>query len=65
MTSRNRSFIKLTCFPQSGGPGLRVLGKDVGPRAIAVQSWQSKTNNGASGSRDLRDLVALARTDFT
>ena len=37
---------------------------DVGPRAIAVQSWQNTDNNGASGSRDLRDLVVLARTDF-
>jgi V8-like Glu-specific endopeptidase len=53
-------------FPgQSGGPVFGFWDGDVGPRAIAVQSWQSKTNNGASGSRDLRDLVALARTDFT
>ena len=37
---------------------------DVGPRAIAVQSWQNASNNGASGSMDMRDLVALARTDF-
>jgi hypothetical protein len=37
---------------------------DVGPRAVAVQSWQSSSNNGASGSMDLRDLVALARSDF-
>jgi hypothetical protein len=36
----------------------------VGPRAIAVQSWHTTSNNGASGSMDMRDLVALARTDF-
>jgi hypothetical protein len=29
-----------------------------------VQSWQTNANNGASGSKDMRDLVALARTDF-
>ena len=38
---------------------------DVGPRAVAVQSWETRDNNGASGSLDLRDLVALARTDFS
>ncbi len=36
----------------------------VGPRAVAVQSWQTTANNGASGSMDMRDLVALARRDF-
>jgi len=52
-------------FPgQSGGPVFGFWDGDVGPRAIAVQSWQTSTNNGASGSMDLRDLVALARTDF-
>jgi V8-like Glu-specific endopeptidase len=52
-------------FPgQSGGPVFGFWGGDVGPRAIAVQSWQTTSNNGASGSMDMRDLVALARTDF-
>ena len=52
-------------FPgQSGGPVFGFWDGDVGPRAIAVQSWQDTSNNGASGSMDLRDLVALARTDF-
>lgn len=52
-------------FPgQSGGPVFGFWDGDVGPRAIAVQSWQTSSNNGASGSMDLRDLVALARTDF-
>ena len=35
-----------------------------GPRAVAVQSYQNASNNGASGGRALRDLVAQARTDF-
>ncbi len=52
-------------FPgQSGGPMFGFWEGDVGPRAIAVQSWQNSSTNGASGSRALRDLVALARTDF-
>lgn len=52
-------------FPgQSGGPVFGFWAGDVGPRAVAVQSWQNTSNNGASGSMDMRDLVALARTDF-
>ncbi len=52
-------------FPgQSGGPVFGFWDGDVGPRAVAVQSWQNSSNNGASGSMDMRDLVALARTDF-
>jgi V8-like Glu-specific endopeptidase len=52
-------------FPgQSGGPMFGFWDGDVGPRAVAVQSWQTSSNNGASGSMDMRDLVALARTDF-
>ncbi|BFU95667.1 MAG: hypothetical protein NTNFB02_23890 [Nitrospira sp.] len=52
-------------FPgQSGGPVFGFWDGDVGPRAVAVQSWQTTSNNGASGSMDMRDLVALARTDF-
>ena len=49
---------------QSGGPVFGFWEGDVGPRAIAVQSWQTSSNNGASGSMDMRDLVALARTEF-
>jgi V8-like Glu-specific endopeptidase len=49
---------------QSGGPVFAFWDGDVGPRAIAVQSWQTTSNNGASGSMDMRDLVALARTEF-
>jgi hypothetical protein len=53
-------------FPrQSGGPMFGFWDGDVGPRAVAVQSWETRDNNGASGSRDLRDLVARARTDFS
>ncbi len=56
---------KADVFPgQSGGPMFGFWTGDVGPRAVAVQSWQSSSNNGASGSMDLRDLVALARTNF-
>lgn len=56
---------KADVFPgQSGGPMFGFWDGDVGPRAIAVQSWQTTSNNGASGSMDMRDLVALARTDF-
>lgn len=52
-------------FPgQSGGPVFGFWAGDVGPRAIAVQSWQLTSNNGASGSMDMRDLVVQARTDF-
>lgn len=52
-------------FPgQSGGPVFGFWAGDAGPRAIAVQSWQNTSNNGASGSMDMRDLVARARTDF-
>ena len=52
-------------FPgQSGGPVFGFWDGDVGPRVIAVQSWQNNTNNGASGSMDMRDLVARARTEF-
>lgn len=52
-------------FPgQSGGPVFAFWAGDVGPRAVAVQSWQTAANNGASGSMDMRDLVARARTDF-
>ena len=49
---------------QSGGPIFAFWDGDVGPRAVAVQSWQNSSDNGASGSMDMRDLVALARTDF-
>jgi V8-like Glu-specific endopeptidase len=53
-------------FPgQSGGPVFAFWEGDVGPRAVAVQSWQTSSNNGASGSMDMRDLVAQARTDFS
>ena len=52
-------------FPgQSGGPVFGFWSGEVGPRAIAVQIWQNSTDNGASGSMDMRDLVALARTEF-
>jgi V8-like Glu-specific endopeptidase len=56
---------KADVFPgQSGGPVFGFWDGDVGPRVIAVQSWQNSSNNGASGSMDMRDLVAKARTEF-
>jgi V8-like Glu-specific endopeptidase len=56
---------KADVFPgQSGGPVFGFWSGDVGPRAVAVQSWQTSSNNGASGSTDMRDLVARARTEF-
>lgn len=52
-------------FPgQSGGPLFGWWDGDVGPRAVAVQSWQTSSTNGASGGMDLRDLVARARSEF-
>jgi len=57
---------KADVFPgQSGGPVFGFWAGDVGPRAVAVQSWQTSSNNGASGSMDMRDLVVRARTDFS
>lgn len=56
---------KADVYPgQSGGPIFGFWEGDVGPRAVAVQSWHNPHNNGASGSMDMRDLVALARTEF-
>jgi V8-like Glu-specific endopeptidase len=52
-------------FPgQSGGPMFGWWSGDVGPRVVAVQSWENGVDNGASGSMDLRDLVVRARTEF-
>ena len=51
-------------FPgQSGGPIFGFWNGDVGPRAVAVQSWQNSTTNGASGGGDLVDLAIRARSD--
>jgi V8-like Glu-specific endopeptidase len=51
-------------FPgQSGGPMFGFWHGDVGPRAVAVQSWQNSVTNGASGGGDLVDLAIRARTD--
>ena len=51
-------------FPgQSGGPMFGFWDGDVGPRAVAVQSWQNSRRNGASGGGDLVDLAIRARTD--
>lgn len=51
-------------FPgQSGGPMFGFWDGDVGPRAVAVQSWQNSDTNGASGGGDLVDLTIRARND--
>jgi len=51
-------------FPgQSGGPMFGFWEGDVGPRAVAVQSWQNTDTNGASGGGDLVDLVIAAQAD--
>ncbi|MBV1856279.1 trypsin-like serine peptidase [Catellatospora tritici] len=51
-------------FPgQSGGPMFGFWAGDVGPRAVAVQSWQDTDSNGASGGGDLVDLAIRARSD--
>jgi V8-like Glu-specific endopeptidase len=51
-------------FPgQSGGAMFGFWTGDVGPRAVAVQSWQNTTTNGASGGGDLVDLAIRARTE--
>jgi len=51
-------------FPgQSGGPMFGFWEGDVGPRAVAVQSWQNSETNGASGGGDLVDLAIRARGD--
>jgi V8-like Glu-specific endopeptidase len=51
-------------FPgQSGGPMFGFWEGDVGPRAVAVQSWQNSSTNGASGGGDLVDLAIRARND--
>jgi V8-like Glu-specific endopeptidase len=49
---------------QSGGPMFGFWDGDVGPRAVAVQSWQRTDTNGASGGGDLVDLAIRARNDF-
>ena len=52
-------------FPgQSGGPMFGFWDGDVGPRAVAVQSWQNSTTNGASGGGDLVDLAIRARNEY-
>ncbi len=51
-------------FPgQSGGPMFGFWDGEVGPRAVAVQSWQNSQTNGASGGGDLFDLVVRARNE--
>ncbi len=48
---------------QSGGAVFGFWDGDVGPRAVAVQSWQNDDTNGASGGGDLVDLIIRARNE--
>jgi V8-like Glu-specific endopeptidase len=51
-------------FPgQSGGPMFAWWDGEAGPRAVAVQSWQNSSANGASGGRNMFDLVVRARSE--
>lgn len=55
---------KADIFPgQSGGPMFGFWYGDVGPRAVAVESWYAKDMNGASGGGGLVDLVIRARKE--
>ncbi|MEZ4824905.1 MAG: hypothetical protein R3C61_01225 [Bacteroidia bacterium] len=57
-------FHQADVFPgQSGGPMFGFWEGEVGPRAVAVQSWQNSTTNGASGGGDLVDLAIRARNE--
>ena len=49
---------------QSGGPVFGFSSGDVGPCAVPADSWQTGSNNCASGRMDRRDRVARARVDF-
>jgi V8-like Glu-specific endopeptidase len=48
---------------QSGGPFFGWWRGEIGPRAVAVQSSQNRSENNASGGQDMVDLVIQARND--
>jgi V8-like Glu-specific endopeptidase len=55
---------KADVYPgQSGGPMFGFWNGDIGPRAVATQSWQSDETNGASGGEYLDNLVIQARIE--
>ena len=49
---------------QSGGPFFGWWPGEPWPRAVADQSWQNASTNGASGGSYMVDMVIRARTDF-
>jgi V8-like Glu-specific endopeptidase len=49
---------------QSGGPFFGWWAGEGWPRAVADQSWQNASTNGASGGSHMVDLVIRARNDF-
>jgi hypothetical protein len=48
---------------QSGGPYFGWWSGEVGPRAVAVQSSQSSSENDASGGQDMVDLIIRAKNE--
>lgn len=46
---------------QSGGPFFAWWSDEAWPRAVAVQSWQNSTANGASGGSYISNLISSAR----
>jgi len=49
---------------QSGGPFFGWWSGEPWPRAVADQSWQNSSTNGASGGSNMVDLIIRARNDF-
>ena len=49
---------------QSGGPFFAWWSGEPWPRAVAVQSWQNTSANGASGGSYIPNLINLARSEF-
>lgn len=63
--SHEAIYHKADVWPgQSGGPMFGFWDGDPWPSAVAVQSWQSSSRNGASGGASLVDLVIRARSEF-
>lgn len=49
---------------QSGGPFFGWWDGEAWPRAVADQSWQNSSTNGASGGSRMVDLIIRARNDW-
>jgi hypothetical protein len=58
-----RSVTRQMCFQASRAAQCLASGCDVGPRTVAVQSWQNSSTNDASGGRDVVELAVRARDD--